>query len=74
MLGCKGCPLGANRQVAVRSAIIDWLLEADPAVRWQVHRDLIGASADDVAAERAGQPSRWLALRCLRVLRWESAR
>ena len=34
-------------------AVIDWLLEGDPAVRWQVRRDLTDASADEVAAERA---------------------
>jgi hypothetical protein len=32
---------------------IDWLLEGDPAIRWQVLRDLTGASPDEVAAERA---------------------
>jgi hypothetical protein len=31
----------------------DWLLDADPAIRWQVLRDLCGAPADVVAAERA---------------------
>lgn len=30
-----------------------WLLEGDPAVRWQVMRDLLGASPRLVAAERA---------------------
>ncbi|WP_448615818.1 hypothetical protein [Modestobacter sp. URMC 112] len=30
-----------------------WLLDADPAIRWQVLRDLCGAPADVVAAERA---------------------
>jgi hypothetical protein len=34
-------------------AVIDWLLEGDPAIRWQVLRDLTDASPDDVAAERA---------------------
>jgi hypothetical protein len=36
-------------------AVIQWLLDtgADPAIRWQVLRDLIGASPADVAAERA---------------------
>jgi len=34
-------------------AVIDWLLEGDPAIRWQVLRDLTDASADEVAAERA---------------------
>jgi hypothetical protein len=33
--------------------VIEWLLEGDPAIRWQVLRDLQGASAEDVAAERA---------------------
>jgi len=31
----------------------DWLLDSDPAIRWQVLRDLAGAPADVVAAERA---------------------
>ncbi len=30
-----------------------WLLEGDPAIRWQVLRDLVQAPADEVAAERA---------------------
>lgn len=33
--------------------VIDWLLDSDPAIRWQVLRDLTGAPADEVAAERA---------------------
>lgn len=33
--------------------VIDWLLESDPAIRWQVLRDLVGAESDVVAAERA---------------------
>src|SRR6185436_2176502 len=32
--------------------VIDWLLGADPAIRWQVMRDLTDASPDEVAAER----------------------
>jgi hypothetical protein len=31
----------------------DWLLDADPAIRWQVLRDLLDAPAEVVAAERA---------------------
>ena len=31
----------------------DWLLDSDPALRWQVLRDLAGAPAGVVAAERA---------------------
>src|SRR3984885_1362066 len=30
-----------------------WLMDSDPSIRWQVMRDLLGASAEDVAAERA---------------------
>ena len=48
--------------------VIDWLLDSDPAVRWQVLRDLTDAPADEVAAERArvatqGWGARLLALR-----------
>ena len=32
---------------------IDWLLDSDPSIRWQVMRDLTASPADDVAAERA---------------------
>jgi hypothetical protein len=32
---------------------VDWLLESDPSIRWQVLRDLTGAPAGDFAAERA---------------------
>lgn len=34
-------------------AVIDWLLDSDPSVRWQVLRDLTDASAEEVSAERA---------------------
>ena len=47
---------------------LDWLLEADPAIRWQALRDLSDAPADTVASERArvsteGWGARLLALR-----------
>lgn len=32
---------------------LDWLLQSDPAIRWQVLRDLVRASDQVVAAERA---------------------
>jgi hypothetical protein len=43
-----------NRQVPQpdRSAI-EWLLNSDPSIRWQTMRDLIGATEEEVAAERA---------------------
>jgi hypothetical protein len=48
--------------------VTDWLLDADPAIRWQVLRDLTGAPPEVVAAERArvateGWGARLLALR-----------
>ncbi|MGD0707046.1 MAG: hypothetical protein ABSA51_01185 [Anaerolineaceae bacterium] len=33
--------------------IIDWLLDSDPSIRWQVLRDLTSASEDEIADERA---------------------
>jgi hypothetical protein len=33
--------------------VLDWLLDSDPAIRWQVLRDLVDAPAEIVAAERA---------------------
>lgn len=49
-------------------SVLDWLLDSDPALRWQVLRDLAGAPDDVVAAERAkvateGWGARLLALR-----------
>ena len=34
-------------------SVTDWLLDADPAIRWQVMRDITREPADVVAAERA---------------------
>lgn len=34
-------------------AVIRWLLDSDPSIRWQVLRDLTDAPANEVAAERA---------------------
>ena len=48
--------------------LIDWLLDSDPALRWQVLGDLTDVRAAEVAAERI--PSRWNTLRALRVLNW----
>jgi hypothetical protein len=38
---------------APRPAHIRWLLDSDPAIRWQVMRDLTGESPDRIAAERS---------------------
>src|SRR5690606_28681630 len=33
-------------------AVIQWLLDSDPSIRWQVMRDLTDAPDEEVAAER----------------------
>ncbi|HSM61357.1 MAG TPA: hypothetical protein VK849_11190, partial [Longimicrobiales bacterium] len=33
--------------------VVDWLLDSDPAIRWQVLRDLTDTPAGTVAAERS---------------------
>ena len=38
---------------APRPAHLKWLLDSDPAIRWQVMRDLTDASPDAIAAERS---------------------
>jgi len=35
-----------------KKAVIQWLLDSDPSIRWQVMRDLTDAPAEAVAAER----------------------
>lgn len=48
--------------------VLDWLLDSDPALRWQVLDDLTDASPDEVAAERARVPHEgW----CARLLALE---
>jgi hypothetical protein len=39
--------------MADNDAVVAWLLDADPAIRWQVRRDLLDEPGDLVAAERA---------------------
>ena len=34
-------------------AVLDWLLHSDPAIRWQVLRDLVHVPAKVAGAERA---------------------
>jgi hypothetical protein len=33
--------------------VVEWLLDSDPAIRWQVMRDLTDASAEEVAEQRS---------------------
>src|SRR5258708_38662621 len=44
---------------------IDWLLDSDPAIRWQAMRDLTGAPSKAVAAERARVPHEGVAAEIL---------
>ena len=39
--------------MASRAAVVKWLLESDPSIRWQVMRDLTDEPDDAVAAERS---------------------
>jgi hypothetical protein len=43
----------ADPVTAVSATVLDWLLDADPALRWQVERDLAGAPARVWTATRA---------------------
>jgi hypothetical protein len=38
--------------MASRTAVVTWLLDSDPSIRWQVMRDLTGEPDEVVAAER----------------------
>src|SRR5499427_7797737 len=49
--------------------VVEWLLDSDPAIRWQVMRDLTGAPEEDVAAERARVASEGWGARLLALQR-----
>jgi hypothetical protein len=60
--------LSPGDRYAPRMTALDWLLDSDPAIRWQALRDLADAPADVVDRERArvtteGWGARLLALR-----------
>jgi hypothetical protein len=40
-------------QALTSGEALHWLLDSDPAIRWQVIRDLTDAPEEEVAAERA---------------------
>jgi hypothetical protein len=48
---------------------IDWLLDSDPAIRWQMMRDLIDAPAEEIAQERARIPKEGFGERILALQR-----
>ena len=47
----ENSPKRQGRQA--KQSVIDWLLDSDPAIRWQVLQDLTDAPDQAVAAERA---------------------
>jgi hypothetical protein len=50
----RNLSLGGSRVLDFsRMLVLDWLLDSDPAIRWQALRDLVHAPAEVVAAERA---------------------
>jgi len=58
--------------VVCDDAVIDWLLDSDPALRWQVERDLVGAPPDVWGATRARITTEGFGARLLALLlqRW----
>jgi len=49
--------------------VVEWLLDSDPAIRWQVMRDLADAPEEEVAAERARVASEGWGARLLALQR-----
>src|SRR5689334_18785047 len=49
---CYKRPMRPN-DYAPRPAHLKWLLDSDPAIRWQVMRDLTDQAAGAIAAERS---------------------
>lgn len=41
------------KKTSTLDGVLDWLLDGDPAIRWQTKRDLLGSAPDEVDAERA---------------------
>lgn len=52
----------------VREDVRKWLLDADPALRWQVLRDVTDASAEEIAAERGRVATEGWGAQLLRLL------
>jgi hypothetical protein len=45
--------LPERQALKTESPVIQWLLDSGPSIRWQVMRDLLGSTPEEVAAERA---------------------
>ena len=57
--------LSKRQALEPKRSVIEWLLDSDPSIRWQVMRDLIDAPTEDVAAERARVATEGLGARLL---------
>lgn len=57
---------GKLSAMVVAPALVDWLLDSDPALRWQVERDLAGAPQDLWGATVPGSPRKGSGHACLR--------
>ncbi len=44
---------GPDGSPAVDREVISWLLDSDPAIRWQVRSEITSATPDEISAERA---------------------
>ncbi len=62
MPGSTVSPVAAD---AVPTPVLDWLLDADPSLRWQVERDLVHAPEDVWRVTRARVASEGLGARLL---------
>jgi hypothetical protein len=52
MAFCMAVAVGNLRIVTANPALLDWLLDSDPALRWQVERDLAGTPTEVWMATR----------------------
>ncbi|WP_235457293.1 hypothetical protein [Williamsia sp. Leaf354] len=59
--------------MAMPDVSVDWLLDADPTLRWQVERDVVGAPSavwEATRARRAPRGERTVGVRRCAVLGW----
>src|SRR5262245_41667230 len=61
--------LSKGQAPKLERTVIEWLLDSDLSIRWQVMQDLLGAPANEVAAERARVASEGMGARLL-ALQW----
>ena len=59
-MNVAGADARTSQSEMTQRAMMTWLLDSDPSIRWQVLADLVGASPEEIDAERA----------CLAVRGW----